>query len=136
MTEDEMRNDPDYLRGRIDLLEAMIDNLIYLLPLPALRSLETSFKRSSEDIQRRRDADPGHIDWDMWERSHHPKERPPAVTLHAKGYLSYIESWRPALEELISVRDEEKFSVLAATPEAIKQDADWQEYLNLPPEDQ
>jgi hypothetical protein len=137
MTEDEQKRNLDYIRGQLDAVTETLDNIISLLPIPALRALQTSFKRSVEQICEKRDADPVHIDWDRHERSHHPKDAPPPITLHAAGYTSFAEPWANALGDKIAEKEEydNSFSVLAATQEAVKQDAEWQAYLRLPPEE-
>ncbi len=130
MTEEEMENDPAHLRGRIDALQATLNAIIGMLPIPALRSLGHQLKYDSDHVRKTRDADPAHIDWDMWERSHHPKDRPPPVTIHAAAFLDYAEYLAEEMSSRIDQKEQEDgYSVLAATPEAIDQDADWQRIM-------
>lgn len=130
MTEEERENDPAYLRGRIDALQATLDAIISLLPIPALRAIGHQLKFDIEHVRTKRDSDPAHIDWDIWERSHHPKDRPPPVTLRAAAFLDYAEPVMESAETRIDEKEQEDgYSVLAATPEAVAQDADWQRIL-------
>lgn len=127
MTEEERNMDPAYLRGRIDGLEAIVSSLVYMLPIPALRSLEHHLKHDLAHVITRRDADPEHVDWDMRDRSHFRPDRRPPVTLHADGFLATTEELAETLQERIFEQEQQDgYSVLAATPEAITQDAEQQ----------
>ncbi|MFC3163087.1 hypothetical protein [Ciceribacter thiooxidans] len=125
MTEEEMENDPAYLRGRIDALQVTLDAVISLLPIPALHAIGYHLAHEAGSAERARDSDPAHIDWDMWERSHHPKDRPPPVTIQANTFLDHVEPLIELMESRIEDKEmDDGYSVLAATPKAIAQYAE------------
>ncbi len=130
MTEDEKQMDPAFLRGRIDALEAILSAIIDLLPNRGLRALENRMGFELGFIQKAKEADPGHINWDRWERSRYPKNRPPRITLHAEGYKQTIQ---PILDCIPDIRDEREegacFAILAsskASDEADESDRKWE----------
>lgn len=133
MTEDERNNDLDYLRGRIDALEEVISIIVDMLPSRALRSVEHQLSITTKHIEKNRDDHPTHIEWDKWERSHFPKEKPPAVTLHASGFLDAAEPIMHAIPDMQYNHEEgTTFPLLAPSHQANQADEEDRDRETIP----